>query len=125
MSSEVRQDANIKSRVCELFSLELEKAKVNGQKRLDNGLLAKIVADQEKEHGLSEGTIKIDSVKSGNFSGTHAARTPILDKIEPEIIDYFVRLVNIGQQLSQEQVLLVANQLVKLHNLVDKIIEFK
>jgi hypothetical protein len=94
-----------------------------------DGTLQEIILKLEQEHSLPCDSLKPETIKSRvlakNTSGINVNTTPILKDIEPEIIDYCVQLADLGQPLVKDQVLLVANQLVKRYNLETEVLEFK
>lgn len=128
-TSKSKQWEVVTSKACELFAIELERAKANGEKRVAKGTLPGIIEALEREHGMVAGSVTQKTVRSrltaGNVTGKHSERTPILESIEPEVIDYCVALANMGQPLLKEQVLLVTNQLIKVHNLEGVVVDYK
>lgn len=116
------------TKASEKYNSERQRAAAEGEK-VANGTLVAIITDLETVNGLPPGTLNLESVRSrmytGNLTGKASQRTPLLKGIETEVVDYCVKLANMSQSFPKEQIILVANQLVKKYNLEDEILEFK
>jgi hypothetical protein len=89
------------------------KSKAEG-KSLPNGTCKRIIAKIEKEAQLPLDTIKqktiLSRVDSHNLTGIAPQKVSPLEGIEPLLVDYCLKLSNIGQPLTKGQLISLANR---------------
>jgi hypothetical protein len=95
-----------------------ERQKANHMnKKVAPGTLEKILNDVETEGGLMEGTIKkrtvISRVQRNNVAGCQPQSTSPLKAVEPIVVQYCERLAEMGAPLTRDQVIDLANGLIK------------
>jgi hypothetical protein len=114
--------------VCTNFSEIKQSAKMKG-KKVSPGLLKTLIEETEKEFGLPLGSIKtatvLKRVARNNVTVTsHQSISPLV-MIEPYIVDWCVRLSNMGAALTKDQVIALAESLIDGTEYKDKLIAFK
>lgn len=79
--------------------------------------LQQIINLSEMENNLVPGTIKPATVRSrvrrNNLEGIHKRRIPIFNSIEPLMVQWCLKMAEIGQSLSRENVIELVNDLIK------------
>ena len=81
------------------------------------GTYARIISAVEEDNNLKKDTIKLDTIKSrikrNNITGFAAQRTSPLYEIEPLIVQYCIRLSEIGVPLTRHLVIALADSAIK------------
>jgi hypothetical protein len=97
----------------------------SGLKRLRNGTLTKIIKEIEEKNNLPKGTIQHETVrwrvKQGNLDGVHPLHISPLFLI----VEYCIRLARMGSALTKEEVMQLANDLIKDTVHAKKLKEYK
>jgi hypothetical protein len=111
-----------------LFQTAREEAHANNSV-VANNTLRNIVTKVEKENGLEPGTIKPKTVKSridrNNVTGFSSQRAPMLSDAEQVVVDYFVKMANMGVALDKEQMIRIAEAIAIRYDLTEKILAEK
>ena len=110
------------------YADERSRAKSKGT-NVGKGFLKNLLQETEEEFGLVAGTLIFSTIKArverNNLTGFAPQRTSPLEMVEPIIVDYCVRLANMGAPLSREQVIALADSLICGTEHRQKLIEFK
>jgi hypothetical protein len=110
------------------FAAEKQKA-INSNRKVSNGLLQAIIVETEKEYNLPLNSIKYGTVKKrvsrNNLSGACHQSIPPLLQIEPYIVEWCIRLSNMGAALTKDQVINLADSLIKGTSFHDEFVAFK
>ncbi len=98
-------------------------------KRVKKGFLKDLVRQIEKKHNLTEGTINLTTVKTRvkrkNPSAMAIQKTSPIAEIEPLIAEYCCRLSAIGKPLSKDNVIYLAESIIRGTKFMDALLEFK
>jgi hypothetical protein len=102
-------------------------AKLDG-KKLVVGTFRTLINETELKFGLNEGTINYDTVKSRVFANnptgiSHQSVSP-LKEVEDIIVDCCVRLSKMGEALTKEEVMCLADDILADSIHVDRLVEF-
>jgi hypothetical protein len=111
------------------YNKALKEARKSGKKAVPKGTLDKIVSDLETEAGLSKNSISLETVRSRIKRGNPDAKKtysifPISD-LEPLIVEFCIRLAEIGDPLTKRTVIQLANSLVVDNDYQSRINECK
>lgn len=103
-------------------------AKVKGA-ALPKGTLLSIIKEVEAEYNVLPGVIKEETIRSrvriNNLSGKSSSRTSPLEDIEGVLVDFCIRLAKMGQGLTKEEVIELAEDLIKETEHEKKLTYFK
>jgi hypothetical protein len=95
---------------------EQEAKKSSGRTKLPHHCLKKLIKETEAEYNLVLGTIKPETIRSrlrrNNISGVHKQRTPPLQIIEPLIVQWCIKMAQIGMSLDRHNVIELVNDLI-------------
>ena len=108
---------------------EAKSAAERKRKLVSNGTLKNICKSMEDEYALPEGSINSESVRKrvarNNVSGVKPQTTSPLDEVEPIIVEYCIRLANMGAALDKEQCLSLVNSSIEGTSHQEYLSEFK
>ena len=94
-----------------------------------NGVFKKIIEETEADFELAPGSLKLKTIEArvgrNNLTGIAHQRTSPLSTIEPIIVEYCLRLANMGAPLSGDQVICLADSLISGTKIQESLIEFK
>ena len=97
------------------FADERSKAKSKGT-IVRSGMLKSITTSVEEEFGLLPGELKLKTIKGrvdrNNLTGVALQRVSPIAAVEPIIVDYCVRLANMGVPLCRAQVISLADSII-------------
>ena len=100
----------------------------NGGK-LKNRTIPRIIKEAEDQFELPSGSISEDTLRKrfarNNPSGKGNAHVSPVDELEPVIIDFCVKLARMGSPLGKEQVITLANDLLKGTGVEDPLFAYK
>jgi hypothetical protein len=89
----------------------------NDDRILPKHYLQQLIDSTESENSLPSGTIKPSTIRSrirrNNLNGLNKRRVPLLNSIEPLIIQWCLKMAEIGMSLSRENVIELVNDLIK------------
>ena len=98
-------------------------------KKIPDGLLKKILKETEDKFGLANGVLKQATIKQrvvrNNLTGIAKQRVSPISPVEPIIVDYCVRLANMGAPLFRDQIMSHANSIIVNTSFKDDFINFK
>ena len=81
------------------------------------------------EFGLELGSLKLKTIQArverNNLTGIAHQRTSPLSSVEPIIVDYCLRLANMGASLSREQIICLADSIIAGTKIQQSLINFK
>jgi hypothetical protein len=116
------------TRSSEKFAEAKADAKKN-RKKVRDGTLKTIISEAEKAFGLPAGSLKEDTVKKrvarNNLTGLAPQSVSPLASVEPYIVDWCVRLANMGAALTKDQVISLADSLIERTSTRNDLITFK
>ena len=88
-----------------------------------------VIKETEIEFGLVSGTIRKSTIKQrverNNLTGVAHQRLSPLSEVEPIIVDYCIRLANMGAPLFWDQIVSLANSIIAGTQFKDALIKFK
>ena len=94
-----------------------------------NGVFKTIIEETEADFELAPGSLKLKTIEArvgrNNLTGIAHQRTSPLSTIEPIIVEYCLRLANMGAPLSGDQVICLADSLISGTKIQESLIEFK
>lgn len=100
-----------------------------GRKKLANGTAAKVCREAEEHLSLKENSIKVETMlsryKRGNVDGRGKGHVSPVEAMEPILVDFCIKLARMGQPLGKEQVLCLANDLIKGTESQERLVEYK
>jgi hypothetical protein len=106
-----------------------DKSRARGGSITKRGTLENIIKETEKKHGLLKGTIKTETIAKrvyrNNLTGQKYQCTSPVAKMEPVLVQYCIRLCKVGKALDKQQVLLLANSLIKNNDCEKFVIAWK
>jgi uncharacterized protein YnzC (UPF0291/DUF896 family) len=88
----------------------------NGMK-LPPKRLQQLINDVETEYSLVTGSIKPSTIQSrlrrNNIVGIHSRRNPVLNHLEPLIVQWCLKMAEIGMSLNRTNVIELVNDMIK------------
>lgn len=110
-----------------MFAEERAKA-TQERKSVRNGCLDEIAEKIEAEFDLPSGTINkhtvVSRVRRNNLTAFAHQRVSPVDPVEPYIVEYCIRLANMGAALDKDQVLTLANSVIDGTEFRKKLMDF-
>jgi len=118
--------------IIEEASQRLLDAQKKSNGRLKRNAIKTIIRDLEVENELDEGyldehiaTVKTRVYRSGNASGLGNSQTSPLSELEPLLIDYCIKLSEIGQPMTKANVMALVESMIGDQQLEKKVIAWK
>ncbi len=112
-----------------IYDEKLKEAKKAGLRFIPNGTLKKIVNKEEVNSGLSVNTISLETVRSrvkrGNLTAYNKNQQSPINKIEPIIVEFCVRLGKMGCPLTKTTVIELANDIISGTELKEEVLNCK
>jgi hypothetical protein len=97
----------------------------NGGKILPPNVLNNLITNVETKVGLAPGSIKPTTVRArlyrNNIEGVHNQHVPILDVLEPLVVQWCLKMAEIGMSLDRLNVIELVNDLIKNTDFENKI----
>jgi hypothetical protein len=111
-----------------LYQQKKQAAEKEG-KSVSKGTLQDIVSTIERERVITENTNNLDSIRTrvtrSNVTGVSQSSKSPLNKVEKIVVNYCIRLAQIGSALKKEQFSLSAEDLIHQTKAATDLVQFK
>lgn len=101
----------------------------DAKRNIPTNRVTEIINATEEKYGLDKGTIKVETIRSrikrNNITAFKHQETSPLAEIEPHLVNFCLQICDMGFPLTRDQVILLAESLIKDTEYYDKMYAYK